>query len=127
MIHGNLAMTQFEKGAASAVDPLRASYENARTLNDDYSAASLGQQLAVALLRLDRMDEAAQVLAFVINVYREKGMRPALANALELSARLSDQAGRPEEAKRARDEAAELRAAAFPVPGPDLMQTEGHA
>ena len=127
MIRGNLAMAQFEQGATTAVDRLRASYDNARALNDDYSAASLGQQLAVALLRLNRTDEAAQIIAFIVNAYREKGMRPSLANALELSARLSDQTGKPEEARRARDEAAELRAAAFPVPGPDLMQTEGHA
>ena len=127
MIHGNLAMTEFEKGSASAVERLRASYENARTLNDDYSAASLGRQLAVALMRLNRTDEAAQILEFIVGIYRDKGMRPSLANALELSAKLSDQIGNPEEAKRARAEAAELRAPAFPVPAAEALQAEGHA
>ena len=127
MIRGNLAMAEFEKGTPAAVDRLRAAYENARALNDDYAAASLGGQLAVALLHLKRPDEAEQIIAFIVRIYREKGMRPALANALELSAKLSDQTGRPEDARLARTEAEELRMPVLPVAAAEAMQAAERA
>ncbi|HEY0919062.1 MAG TPA: adenylate/guanylate cyclase domain-containing protein [Devosia sp.] len=122
MIRGNLAMTQFEKGASAAVEKLRSSYDNARTLNDEYAAASLGQQLAVALLKLNRTDEAEKVLGFVTGVFRDKSMRPSLANALELASRLYERTGREEDARRARDEAEELRASVLLSPPPEAEE-----
>ncbi len=122
MIRGNLAMTQFEKGASAAVERLRSSYDNARALNDEYAAASLGQQLAFALLKLDRTDEATEVLHVVTDVYRSKSMRPALANALELMSRLYERTGRPEEARSARDEAEELRMPVLAAPSSQTVQ-----
>ena len=122
MIRGNLAMTQFEKGASAAVEKLRSSYDNARALNDEYAAASLGQQLAVALLKLNRTDEAEKVLGFVSGVFRDKSMRPSLANALELMSRLYERTGRPEDAGRARDEAEELRTPVLAVPSSQTVQ-----
>lgn len=127
MIRGNLAMTQFEKGATAAVDRLRTTYENARAFNDDYSTASLGQQLSVALLKLGRTDEVGQILPLIIDLYRDKGMRPALANALDLQAQLDDRIGKSEEAQRAREEAAALRLPNSPPPGSEAPQFAGHA
>ncbi|HTP52152.1 MAG TPA: hypothetical protein VMK42_15765, partial [Anaeromyxobacteraceae bacterium] len=66
--------------------------------------------LAGALLSLSRADEAIALLRDAGDFYRRSGMTTYLARALELSAQASEKAGRPEDALRAREEAASLRA-----------------
>jgi hypothetical protein len=50
--------------------------------------------------------------------YRQTGMRPYTARALEVAAVLHERAGRPDEAERAREEAASMR---VPIPRPNEL------
>jgi hypothetical protein len=54
-------------------------------------------------------------------------MRPYLAHALELSAKLKDMTSRPEEAMQDRHEAAELQSPGAAPPTPEMVHTAGHA
>ena len=86
MIHGNLAMAEFEKGSgcrrrAAARLATRMPAPSTTTT----PRASLGQQLAVALMRLQpARRSSAGPRRSSSSIYRDKGMRPSLANALEL-------------------------------------------
>jgi hypothetical protein len=108
LIQGGQARAEFEKGNDAAIDRLRQSVESAQSINDTYSATVLAMQLVDALVRRNRLDEATPFLEYAMTYYREKGLRPYLARALELAARLDDKAGRPDEAEKARKEAESL-------------------
>jgi class 3 adenylate cyclase/tetratricopeptide (TPR) repeat protein len=110
-IHGSIAAAEFEKGLTSAVERLKIATDNARGLGDDYSASALSLPLGRSLLRVGRPDEAAAALAPAIVYFREKGMNPYLAHALELSGDISEATGRADDAAAARAEAMTLRAA----------------
>jgi hypothetical protein len=114
LIQGGQARAEFEKGNDAAIYRLRASVESAQSINDTYSATVLAMQLVDALVSRNRLDEASPFLEYAMAYYREKGLRPYLARALELSAELDDKAGRPNEAERARQEAERLLAALPP-------------
>jgi hypothetical protein len=70
----------------------------------------MSEQLADALMQLDRRDEAGPLLDSAIAHYRERNMRPYLSNALDLLGRLHQQEGRSQAAHLAREEAAAIRA-----------------
>jgi class 3 adenylate cyclase/tetratricopeptide (TPR) repeat protein len=113
---GEVAVAQFEQGTAEAVDRLRAAMNEAQAGQNEYGAFALGQRLAAALLKLGRHEEALALLEKAIAYYRERSMRPYLANALELLVQVHQKAGRPEAAAQAREEAATLRRTLEPPP-----------
>jgi tetratricopeptide (TPR) repeat protein len=109
LIRGGVAVAQFEQGTAEkAVEDLRSAVRDAQSGHDDYAAATLSYQLANALFRLGRRDEAAQYLDAAIGYYRARRMRPYLASALDLAAKLYAASDKTEQAAQARDEAAAL-------------------
>jgi len=108
-IQANAARAEFEKGSPSAIESLRTALGNARKGNDEFGAATIATQLASALVKLGRHDEAAPLLDAAIDFFRTRGMRPFLAGALELAGTLQEQAGKPQEAEKSRREAAQLR------------------
>ena len=110
VIRGGVAMTEFEQGAQSAVEELRIAVNNARSINDEYAAATMSEKLAAALLKLGRRDEAGRYLAGALDYYRRAGMRPFLATALGLAGQLYEASGSLDEAAHARDEAASIAA-----------------
>jgi tetratricopeptide (TPR) repeat protein len=116
-IRGSAAVAEFKLGNDAAVERLRTARDNARSLNDDYAAAVLTQQLAEAYLRLNRLDEATEALTTATSYYRAAGMRPYIANALDVEARLFSAKGHLDEAAKARSEAETFRAS-MPVPHP---------
>lgn len=109
LIRGSVAAAEFEQGSEEAIERLRVAANEASSANDAYGAATLSEELARALLQLGRHQEAEAPLERALGYYRQTGMRPYSARALELVAALHEQAGRPEEAKRAREEAAAMR------------------
>ncbi len=109
-IKASAALAEFEStGSLSAIESLRFALNNARNGHDEFGAATLAQDLAGALIKLGRNDEAGPLLDPAIDYYRQRGMRPFLAGALELAGTLHQQSGRPEEAEKSRREAAQLR------------------
>jgi class 3 adenylate cyclase/tetratricopeptide (TPR) repeat protein len=108
-IRANAARAEFEKGSPSAIEALRTALANARAGNDVFGEANIATQLASALVKLGRGDEAAPLLDSAIEFFRARGMRPYLAGALELAGALQAQAGRSQEAEASRREAAQLR------------------
>jgi tetratricopeptide (TPR) repeat protein len=108
-IRGNTALAEFEQGAAASLDKLRMAIENAQSLNDGYAVATMSTQLASALVRLGRHDEARPLLMRSLQYFRERSMRPYLATALELMVRIHEASGSSAEAETARSEAAGLR------------------
>ena len=109
-IDSYMARTRFEQGGRDAVRDLEKALENARRDADAFGVASISELLAGALLSLSRADEAVALLRDAEDFYRRSGMTTYLGRALELSAQASEKAGRPEDALRAREEAASLRA-----------------
>jgi ATP/maltotriose-dependent transcriptional regulator MalT len=82
-------------------------------------AAVITETLARVRLDGGDPDAAAEQLGPAVAYYRRTGMRPYLARALELAARVHEAAGRAEAAAEARAEAATVRAAmAVPTPDP---------
>jgi class 3 adenylate cyclase/tetratricopeptide (TPR) repeat protein len=110
IIRGGVALTEIELGTESAVEQLRLAVNNAHGINDEYAAATLSEKLAGALIRLGRREEAGPYLASALEYYRTAKMRPYLASALGLACQLYEQNGSPEEAARARTEAATINA-----------------
>ncbi|HTJ58414.1 MAG TPA: adenylate/guanylate cyclase domain-containing protein [Devosiaceae bacterium] len=109
LIRGGVAVAQFEKDTTEkAVEDLRSAVKDARSGHDEYAAGTLSHRLADALVRLGRRDEAAQYLNAAIGYYRTRRMRPYLANALDLAAKLYTASDRTEQAAEAREEAAAL-------------------
>jgi tetratricopeptide (TPR) repeat protein len=108
-IKASAAQAEFEQGSLAAIESLRIALNNARNGNDEFGAASVARQLAGALIKLGRNDEAAPLLDSAIEYYRTRNMRPFLAGALELAGTLYDQSGKPQDANKSRSEAAQLR------------------
>ena len=108
-VRAGSARVEFEKGSPAAIEALRAALNNARGSNDDFGAAYVAGQLAGALAKLGRHDEAVPLLESAIDFYRAHGMRANLAGALGLAATLYEKAGRPQQAAASRREAEELR------------------
>src|SRR5262249_40497582 len=59
LIRADEALVEFEQGEAGALDKLREALANAKSSHEEYSAATLSQKLASALLKLGRCREAA--------------------------------------------------------------------
>lgn len=110
LIKAGLAVAEFEKGTPEAIEKLRGALNNALAGHDEYSAADMSVQLARALVRLGKPAEAEQHLGYAFGYYRARNMRPYLAGALEVAGAMHEADGRAEEAQRARDEAAAIRA-----------------
>jgi tetratricopeptide (TPR) repeat protein len=110
MIDGSVALAEFERGSPAAIERLRRARENAHGAHDEFGAAALSQQLAGALMTLGRHAEAEPLLDEAMRYYRPRGMRPYLIGALKQAGQLSEAAGRSEEARRWREEAADLQA-----------------
>ena len=109
LVRGAMAAAEFEQGSEEAVERLRKAAEEAVGNHDEYGAATLSEELARALVKLGRHEEATAPLEQATRYYRQTGMRPYTARALELVATLHEQAGRPQEASSAREEAAAMR------------------
>jgi tetratricopeptide (TPR) repeat protein len=109
IIHGSIAMAEFEKGSTAAVERLRAALQNARTLGDEYATAVMSQHLARAFIKLGQFDQAQANLDNALHYYRSASMRPYVANALEIAATISEGMGNPALAAEQRFEAADLR------------------
>jgi tetratricopeptide (TPR) repeat protein len=110
VIRGNTALAEFEQGTETALDKLRSAIDNANALADDYGVATMSTQLAAALTRLGRWEEASKLLEPQLRYFRERNMRPYVATALEVAGNIHEAVGRTEEAAAARSEAAMLRA-----------------
>jgi len=109
-IKASAALAEFETtGSLSAIESLRVALNNARNGHDEFGAATVAKDLAGALIKLGRNDEAGPLLDSAIDFFRARGMRPFLAGSLELAGTLYDQSGKPEEAGKSRSEAARLR------------------
>jgi tetratricopeptide (TPR) repeat protein len=108
-IRANAARAEFEKGSTSAIELLRTALGNARKGNDEFGAANIATQLASALIKLGRHDEALPLLDAATAFFRTRGMRPFLAGVLELAGTLQERTGKPQEAEQSRREAAQLR------------------
>ena len=108
VIKGGVALTEFEQGSPAAIEGLRSAVDNARSIHDDYSAASMSAQLGEALLKLDRREEAETYLKDALGYFRGAGMSPYVANLLRVMARLYDGSGRQAEAEAAREEAGSI-------------------
>jgi tetratricopeptide (TPR) repeat protein len=122
-IQSGRARAVFEQGSPEAVADLETALRNAHSVQDDYAAALISEQLAAALVHLSRLDEAQQHLDAALEYYRRTETRPYVARALDLAARLYDRQGRAADASAARTEAEALRqsfraAPASPPPQP---------
>jgi class 3 adenylate cyclase/tetratricopeptide (TPR) repeat protein len=110
MIRGGVAVAEFEKGSPTAVAQLETAVSNARSSHDHYADAVLSEQLARALLKGDRPEEAAPRLATALEYFRDRKMLPYVARALEVQADIEDRRGRSSDSERLRDESRSLRA-----------------
>jgi tetratricopeptide (TPR) repeat protein len=109
-IKASAALAEFETtGSLSAIESLRVALNNARNGHDEFGAATVATDLAGALIKLGKNDEAGPLLDSAIEYYRTRVMRPYLAGALELAGTLYEQSGKPDEAETSRREAAQLR------------------
>jgi ATP/maltotriose-dependent transcriptional regulator MalT len=114
-INAGLAVIEFEKGSTAAIERLRTAVQNARSLGDEYATAVLSQQLANALIKLGQFADAQASLDVALRHYRSGGMRPYIANALEVAATISEKTGNAALAAEQRAEAAELRVPLSPM------------
>ncbi|HUF80911.1 MAG TPA: hypothetical protein VMN03_07225, partial [Burkholderiales bacterium] len=114
-INGELALVEFEEGSTTAVGRMRYAVENARSLGDAYATAVMSQHLAGALVKLGQYAEAQASLDTALDHFRSAGMRPSIANALELAAIISERTGEADIAARQRAEAAEVRVSMSPM------------
>lgn len=114
LIGAGKAAAEFEKGSESATEALRVAIANARSSNDEFSEATISQQLAAALVKLGRNDEALPYIDTALAYFRPRNMRPYMAATLDILAKLHEQAGRAEAAEGARLEVSELIAAQPP-------------
>lgn len=114
-IEGAVGLAEFEKGAEAGIEALRGAAANAARLNDEFGAATLSQELAGALLRVDHLDEASAALADAMAYYRPRQMRPYLARALNIEAGIAERRGNVEAAAAARAEAARFWSTATPA------------
>jgi tetratricopeptide (TPR) repeat protein len=105
VVRGGVAMTDFERGRSRDLEGLRIAVNNASAINDGYAAATMSENLASALLKLGRRDEAETALKGSLDYYRGAGMRPFLAKALRLSSDLHEARGDMVAAARDREEA----------------------
>ncbi|HEV7717922.1 MAG TPA: adenylate/guanylate cyclase domain-containing protein [Arsenicitalea sp.] len=109
LIRGGVAVAEFEQGTAEkAIEELRGAIKDAESGHDDYAVSTLSSQLAKALFRLGRRDEAAQYLDAAISYYRARRMRPYLASALDLAAKVYAASDKSEQAAQAQEEATAL-------------------
>lgn len=114
-INGDMAMAEFEKGSTAAVERIRAAMHNARALGDEYATAIMAQHLARAQFKLAMLADAEASIEAALAYYRGAGMRPYIANGLEIAAAISERRGDPARAAAQRAEAAELRIPMSPM------------
>ena len=115
-INGGMAEAQIEQGQASAVDKLRETINLTRSSGDDFLAAVFSVQLAIALIKLGRLDEAEMNVTEPLALFRERGMPTRIAIALAVLADLRASQGRAAEAAAARSEAEALRGTFETIP-----------
>jgi class 3 adenylate cyclase/tetratricopeptide (TPR) repeat protein len=109
-VRGGVAVSQLAQGDAEKVCDLESALANARQVGDRQGAAELSEELAHALLRLDRLQDAETQLVAALAHYRATGMKAYVARALAPLATLRERQGRGDDARRIRDEEAALRA-----------------
>ncbi len=83
VIRGNAALTEFEQGVTEALEKMSTAIADAEAQNDKYGVATLSIELASALVRLRRLDQAEPLIDGSLAYFRERNMRPYMANALE--------------------------------------------
>jgi class 3 adenylate cyclase/tetratricopeptide (TPR) repeat protein len=105
------AQAELIRGSPTAVGEMKAAVANARQMGDDFGFGYLSMVLAGHELREGTAERAHDLLAPALEHYREAGLRPYLAQALELQAGIHEALGRPDEATSARGEAAALQQA----------------
>jgi tetratricopeptide (TPR) repeat protein len=120
-IRGGVASAELARGEADKARDLESSLANARRAGDEFNAAELAEQLAIALTRLGRLDEADQHLEAALARYRATGMKTYVARALGALAELRERQGRADEARRIREDEALLRASFHAHPEPAVQ------
>lgn len=109
LIRAGVAEAEFEKGATDSIESLRNAIDSARGTDDLFVVATLAMPHARALLRLNRAAEAREPIASAVAYFRRMALKPYLANALNVSADVSEALGDPAAAAAAREEASGLR------------------
>jgi tetratricopeptide (TPR) repeat protein len=128
-VRAGAAVAEIQQGSSDAVEALELALTNARSDRDEYGAAIVSESLARALLDRGELDRAREHLDAALAYYRSSGMRPYEARALELDATMHERLGRPDEAARAADRAASLRASLRLAPaggGPNASEGDAH-
>jgi hypothetical protein len=100
------------------VRDLEAALANARNGGDPQIAAELAEELASALMRMGRAADAEPHLEAALARYRATGMKAYVARELGSLSVLRERQGRSDDARRARDEEAALRASFRSHPQP---------
>lgn len=103
------ALADVARGNADAVQKLETALDNARKDHDRYGTAVFAEQLAGVLVGLGRHSDATPHLHTALEFYRETGMRPAVARAMQTLATIHDALGDSASAEEARREAAAVR------------------
>jgi tetratricopeptide (TPR) repeat protein len=116
MIRAGIAVAEFGKGSVKALDALKTALNNAKSGQDNFTAADLSKQYAEALMELGQLDEAEKSVKESVAFFRESGLLPFLANALEVEGNVHERAGRPELAAKVRAEVASIRAGINAMP-----------
>lgn len=115
-IKGGVAIAELEQGVGGGITELETILANAKSVNDDYAVGMMSQRLAKAYLDANSAAMAERHLDAALKYYREAGMRPYEARALNLAASIYEALGRTAEAEEARSTAARIRASLRPVP-----------
>lgn len=110
-ITAGTAAAEFLKGNHDAIPRLEQVLAKAREDKDHFTAALFGERLAEALDQVGRTEEIPSHLEASLAYYRETGMKPNEANALEALANALEKLGRTDDAEVIRQEAAAARAA----------------
>ncbi len=117
-IRGGAALAELGQGVGEALDELETALANARADHDDYAVGVLSQRLALAYLERGQPDRGEPHLNDALAYYREAGMKPYEASALDLAARLYGAQGRTDKAAEAQASAEIVRSAIQPVRTP---------
>ena len=99
-----LAMARFLSGHQDAVEELRASIMDMKSIENRVGAAGASQLLGTCLTALGQFEQASSAFSEAIEFYRTSRMHPFLGRALEAMAELMDKHGRRAEAQRYRTE-----------------------
>jgi len=107
-VRAGLAITQFFRGRAEAINDMERTLANAEAVGDEYTGAFIAQALGEAYTQLGDFELAKQYLDTALDYYRRNDMRPYLARVLQLLGNWYEHKGRAAEANQSRTEARQL-------------------